>query len=123
MQLLLTCCLQLTFFFLVVLGESVLSLVIVDDIAKDNDRKYYLVFFWGVLGAIFLQILYFKSQPLDVSHHALRRSRLGGIAFNFLVQFYSAALILVGVSYKMMLTEVSTAAPLKLLLYIWNIDL
>ena len=110
-------------FFLVTLGESILSLVIVDNIAKDNDRKYYLVFFFGVLGVIFLQILYFKSQPHDASHHALRRSRLGGITFNFLVQIYSAALILVGVSYKMMLTEVSIAAPLKLFMYTWNIDL
>lgn len=105
-------CVQLTFFFISVLGESVLSLVIVDGIADSNDGKYYLVFFFGVLSVIFLQILHFKSQPRDAVHHALRRSRLGGMAFSVLIQVYSAALILVGVSFKLMLTEVSIAALL-----------
>lgn len=88
-------------------GESVLSLVIVDGIARINDGKYYMTFFLGVLNVIFLQFLYFKSQPHDVAHHAMRRSRHAGLAFNFIIQVYSAALIIVGVSYKLLLTEVS----------------
>ena len=91
-------------------GESVLSLVIVDEIARINDGEYYLTFFLGVLNVIFLQFLYFKSQPHDVAHHAMRRSRHAGLSYNFMIQVYSAALIIVGVSYKLLLTEVSIDA-------------
>jgi hypothetical protein len=90
---------------MLMLGESVLSLVIVDGIARINDGKYYLTFFLGVLNVIFLQFLYFKSQPHDIAHHAMRRSRHAGLSYNFMFQIYSAALIIVGVSYKLLLTE------------------
>jgi len=76
----------------------------VDDASK-NEKEYYFTFYLGIVSVTLLQFLYFKSQPHHPDHHALRRSRYSGILFTLLIMFYSAALILVGVSYKMMLAE------------------
>jgi hypothetical protein len=49
--------------------------------------------------------LHFRSQPQDADGHALRRSRTGGFTFTQFQQLYSAALIVLGTSYKMILYE------------------
>lgn len=67
--------------------------------------EFYVTFFAGIISVILLQYLYFKSQPHHPDGHALRRSRISGSLFGSLIQIYSAALIVVGVSYKMLLTE------------------
>jgi low temperature requirement protein LtrA len=69
--------------------------------------EFYLTFFLGILSVVFLQYLYFKSQPHDADGHVMRRSRPAATVYAALLQFYSAALIVVGVSYKMLLTEYS----------------
>ena len=84
-------------------GESVLSLLIVP-IVK-GEFEFYLTFFVGVLSVIFLQFLYFKSQPHHANDHALRRSRSAGVFFSAVLQCYSAGLVLVGVCFKMILSE------------------
>jgi hypothetical protein len=86
---------------MLMLGESVLSLLIVPTQTGD----YYKAFFCGILSIIILEILHFRSQPHDPDGHALRRSRQGGIVFVVCGQFYSAALIVLGTSYKMILYE------------------
>eukprot|EP00551_Chaetoceros_affinis_P003707 CAMPEP_0203649562 /NCGR_PEP_ID=MMETSP0088-20131115/22175_1 /ASSEMBLY_ACC=CAM_ASM_001087 /TAXON_ID=426623 /ORGANISM="Chaetoceros affinis, Strain CCMP159" /LENGTH=139 /DNA_ID=CAMNT_0050508013 /DNA_START=1 /DNA_END=417 /DNA_ORIENTATION=+ len=88
---------------MLMLGESVLSLLIVE--ISDDVPEFYVTFFVGVVSVILLQYLYFKSQPHDPDEHALNRSRFSAWAFAWLIEFYSIALILVGVSYKMLLTE------------------
>jgi len=88
---------------MLMLGESILSLLIVE--ISDEVPAFYFTFYVGIVSVILLQYLHFKSQPHDADGHALRRSRLGGTAFAWLNQIYSAALIIVGVSYKMLLTE------------------
>mmetsp|Transcript_5699 Transcript_5699/g.7280 ORF Transcript_5699/g.7280 Transcript_5699/m.7280 type:complete len:563 (+) Transcript_5699:38-1726(+) len=88
---------------MLMLGESILSLLIVE-LAYDS-LNYYITFYLGILSVICLQYLYFKSQPHHPDGHAARRSRWAGVTFVALIQFYSAALIIVGVSYKMLLTE------------------
>lgn len=84
-------------------GESILSLLIVD--ISDETITFYTSFFMGILSVIFLQYLYFKSQPHHAEEHALRHSRLSGIIHGILMSIYSGSLIIVGVSYKMILTE------------------
>ena len=93
-------CMLFTCFFV---GESVLSLLIVD--IPDEGLDFYGTFFAGVLSVTLLQYLYFKTQPHHADGHAFRRSRVAGIFFSVFIQFYSAALIIVGVSYKMLLSE------------------
>lgn len=90
---------------MLILGECILSLLIVNDISRKNEAEYYFTFYLGVLSVTLLQFLYFKSQPHDADHHALRRTKTSGFAFTTWLQIYSAALIIVGVSYKMLLTE------------------
>lgn len=80
-----------------------LSLLIVE--VSNEIYAFYATFYIGILSVTFLQYLYFKSQPHDASEHALRRSRIGGTLYLTFMQYYSAALIIVGVSFKMLLTE------------------
>ena len=84
------------------LGESILSLLIVD-ISGGSD--YYGTFYTGILSVVLLQYLHFRSQPHHADEHAMRRKKEAGVAFVILMQIYSAALILLGVSYKMFLFE------------------
>eukprot|EP00980_Cylindrotheca_fusiformis_P029908 scaffold24027_cov132-Cylindrotheca_fusiformis.AAC.3 len=86
---------------MLMLGESVLSLLIVPTQSGD----FYKAFFCGILSITILEILHFRSQPHDPDAHALRRSRHGGFVFMVFGQFYSAALIVLGTSYKMILYE------------------
>lgn len=86
---------------MLMLGESVLSLLIVPTQPGD----YYKAFFCGLLSISILSVLHFQSQPHDADGHALRRSRKGGVIFIIFGQLYSAALIVLGTSYKMILYE------------------
>lgn len=90
---------------MLMLGESILSLVIVDDISASEESDYYLTFYFGLISVILLQFVHFKSSPQHAEQHAMRRSRNAAFVYNCLVQAYSASLIIVGVSYKMLLTE------------------
>lgn len=83
-------------------GCSVLSLLIVD---VSEGVNYYETFFAGVLSVILLEYLHFRSQPHDPDEHALRRSKESAITFTLLYLVYSVALLIVGVSYKMLLQE------------------
>jgi hypothetical protein len=87
---------------MLMLGESVLSLLIVD---VTPTREYYKAFFSGILSITLLEFLHFRSQPHDADDHALRRSKEAGVAFTSLMQIYCAALVVLGTSYKMLLFE------------------
>mmetsp|Transcript_5885 Transcript_5885/g.9781 ORF Transcript_5885/g.9781 Transcript_5885/m.9781 type:complete len:541 (+) Transcript_5885:61-1683(+) len=87
---------------MLMLGESILSLLIV---ASPTNSKYYAAFFSGILSVILLQYMHFRSQPSKADDHAMRRKKSAGFAFAFLMQVYSAALIILGTSYKMLLYE------------------
>lgn len=49
--------------------------------------------------------MHFRSQPHHADEHAMRRKKERGYAFLLLLQWYSAALIILGASYKMLLYE------------------
>merc|ERR1712157_189664 len=95
---------------MLMLGESILSLLIVD---VSEDWEYYITFYAGVLSVVFLQYLHFKSQPHEIKDHAMRKSRMRAITWYTCSNFYSLALIAVGVSYKMFLTEFTDAYASK----------
>lgn len=65
-------------FSMLILGEGVLSLVIVEHSKSADYTEYYGTFTLGVLSVILMQFLFFKSQPSDAAHHALHRSRTAG---------------------------------------------
>jgi hypothetical protein len=87
---------------LLMLGESVLSLLIVD---LSSGVEYYSTFFCGIISIILLEYLHFRSQPHDPGEHALRRSRSAGLAFATMLHVYSTALVVLGTCYKMFLHE------------------
>lgn len=87
---------------MLILGESILSLLIVEVVAGWD---FYLTFYAGILSVIFLEYLHFRSQPHHVDEHAMRKSAVSGYAFIVFMQWYSFCLIILGVSYKLLLTE------------------
>jgi hypothetical protein len=89
---------------MLVLGESVLSLLIVDGFARD----FYVIFYSGVVTVVLLQYLHFRSQPHNPESHAMRRHKNAGTLYGVLFCWYSAALLIVGVSYKLFLYESGT---------------
>lgn len=82
---------------MVMLGESVLSLLIV---VVPETADYYTTFFFGIISITLLEYLHFRSQPHDPNDHAMRRSKEAGVAFNALMFVYCGALVILGVSYK-----------------------
>jgi hypothetical protein len=87
---------------MLLLGESVLSLLIVKYIPSPG---YQQVFYCGVVSIALLQYLHFRSQPHRADDHAMRRSRSAGVWFAHVLQLYSIALIVMGTSFKMFLYE------------------
>lgn len=85
---------------MLMLGESVLALLIVE---QSGGRRYYVVFYCGIITVTAFQYLYFRSQPFDPDDHAMRRSSAGGYTFGYSAAVYSGSLIMVGCSYKMIL--------------------
>ena len=85
---------------MLMLGESILSLLIV---VSPTKGEYYITFFCSILSVVLLHYLHFRSQPSSPDDHAIRRKRSAGHAFGMLMQTYSAALIILGVSYEMLL--------------------
>jgi low temperature requirement protein LtrA len=87
---------------MLLLGESILSLLIVD---LSEGVQYYEIFFCGVITVVFLEYLHFRSQPSEANDHALRRSASSAMVFFMFMQVYSIALVVLGTSYKMFLYE------------------
>eukprot|EP00568_Trieres_chinensis_P012950 CAMPEP_0183297968 /NCGR_PEP_ID=MMETSP0160_2-20130417/5108_1 /TAXON_ID=2839 ORGANISM="Odontella Sinensis, Strain Grunow 1884" /NCGR_SAMPLE_ID=MMETSP0160_2 /ASSEMBLY_ACC=CAM_ASM_000250 /LENGTH=530 /DNA_ID=CAMNT_0025459881 /DNA_START=177 /DNA_END=1769 /DNA_ORIENTATION=- len=87
---------------MLMLGESVLSLLTVD---VSEGEKYYVTFYAGILSVTALQYLHFRSQPYHAEDHALARGKNSGAVFAIVMQIYSAGLIVLGASYKMLLYE------------------
>ncbi|CAB9525412.1 expressed unknown protein [Seminavis robusta] len=87
---------------MLMLGESVLSLLIV---GAQQDYNYYKTFYCGIISISLLQFMHFQSQPHHADDHAIRRKKERGYLFVVMVQIYSGALIILGASYKMMLYE------------------
>jgi len=88
---------------MLVLGEIILSLLIV----KGETANHHKIFYFGIVTAIVMQMLHFRSQPHDADAHAMRRHKNAGVLFEQTFAIYSAALIAVGASYKLLLYSVS----------------
>jgi hypothetical protein len=71
-----------------------------------DTSEFYMTFFCGILSVIFLHYMHFRSQSSDADSHAIRRKRIAGFAFGLLMQIYSAALIILGISYKLFLYQI-----------------
>lgn len=91
---------------MLMLGESILSLLIVE---TTESSDYYVVVFVGILTVIVIQTLHFESQPSRETNHALWRNSTSAMFFSLNTQLYSIALIAFGVSFKVMLTAIHTS--------------
>jgi hypothetical protein len=70
-----------------------------------------LTFYCGIVSVALMQYLYYKSQPHYGDAHSIRRSRVSGLVFVILLQIFCTALIIIGVSYKMLVAEYEENAP------------
>lgn len=86
---------------MLMLGESVFSLLIVD--VSNEGNSFYTVFYCGILTVIFLQLLHFQSQPHDADSHAMRRSKNAGVVWNWFQYVYSFALVMLGAAFTFFL--------------------
>lgn len=90
---------------MLILGESVLSLLTLqyNHSWDTHAREYSVSFYSGLVTVTLFQYLFFRTQPSHAKDHALRRSTTGAFLFYYAHIFYSASLILMGCSYKMIL--------------------
>ena len=86
------------------LGESILSLLIVD---APPSNEFFATFYCSVLTVILLQILHFWSQPHSANHHALRRHKNAGAFWFVLQHIYSLFLVTLGAAFTFFLLEFS----------------
>jgi hypothetical protein len=86
---------------MLMLGESIFSLLIVDVQIKGMD--FYLVFYFSLLTVILLQLLHFQSQPHHANLHAVRRNKNRGVLWSVLQSVYSLSLVIMGASYTFFL--------------------
>jgi hypothetical protein len=87
---------------MLMLGESLLSLLIVD-IAESED--YYATLYSALVTVVLLQYLHFRSMPNHADGHALRRHKNAGIGWSLLQQIYSVALLAIGSAFTLMVLE------------------
>ncbi|KAL3908305.1 MAG: hypothetical protein SGILL_008532 [Bacillariaceae sp.] len=90
-------------FVMLMLGEAVLSLLIVETTELSN---YYVTACVGMLNVIVIQILRFDSEPSDANNHCLWRGVKAAYVYSLLIQLLSIALIGFGVSFKVMLATI-----------------
>jgi hypothetical protein len=83
------------------LGESVLSLLIVD--VEREGKEFYTVFYCAILTVILLQLLHFQSQPHEADLHASRRSKNRGVLWSLIQNVYSLALVTLSSSFSFFL--------------------
>lgn len=83
------------------IGESVLSLLIVETIESSD---YFVIACLGVLNVMCVHTLIFESQPSTSAGHAIFRSFKGQLTFGLSVQVLSMGLIAFGVCFKIMLS-------------------
>ena len=88
---------------MLMLGESIFSLLIVD-VAKKG-LEFYLVFYFSLLTVVLLQLLHFQSQPHEAHLHAVRRNKNRGMLWSVLQSVYSLALVIMGASYTSFLLD------------------
>jgi PAS domain S-box-containing protein len=92
---------------MLMIGESILSLLIVETV---ESQDYYVIALVGVLTVILIQTLKFESEPSHSDGHALWTSMTASIIYTTLIQILSIGLIAFGVSFKIMLTLANKSA-------------
>jgi hypothetical protein len=86
---------------MLMLGESILSLLIVD--VPEENQDFFATFYCSLLMIIMLQYLQFRSQPHHADDHACRKDKNLGILWNMFQFIYSAALISLGAALTLFL--------------------
>jgi hypothetical protein len=90
---------------MLMLGESILSLLIVD--VPDEGTDYYATFYCSLLTVIFLQYLHFRSMPHAADDHAMRRSKNRGMGWVLFKYMYSCALVALGSAFTLFASSFS----------------
>jgi hypothetical protein len=100
---------------MLMLGESIISIIIVGIKATPNFIATYFLSYFLVSG---LSLLIFGALPSHPDQHAARRSAFRSAFYFILVSIQSMALITCGVGFKLLLTS-TEASNSKLVPYAW----
>lgn len=87
---------------MLMLGESVFSILIVD--IPNESLDFYKTFYFSLLTIVLMQYLHFRSQPDHADHHAMRRSKNSGMSWSLFQIAYSFALVALGAAFTIFLT-------------------
>ena len=90
---------------MLMLGEPILSLLIVD-VPTESD-EYFWTFYCSLATVILLEYLHFRSQPHHADDHAARRDKNAGMMLGWFHQVYSASLIALGAAFTLFVMEFS----------------
>lgn len=90
---------------MLMLGESILSLLIVDVPAEDTE--YFTTFYCSLLTVIFLCYLHFRSMPHSADDHVMRRSKNRAFVWYILNHAYSLSLVAIGAAFTLFLLSFS----------------
>ena len=88
---------------MMMIGESVLSLLLVEDEGADTSSEFYYTFFAGFVIAQFIQSLHYSFEVFTSDGHALRRKHRAGASWMLLTTYYSLSIVLLGIGLKCML--------------------
>jgi hypothetical protein len=88
-------------FTMLMLGESILSLVL--GVALDAVPSFYFIFVFAFLTALGLQFISYVLQPFNPDLHAMRVSPAAGVAWHKFQVLYVISLVAFGVSLKLLL--------------------
>jgi hypothetical protein len=90
-------------FTMLMIGESVLSLLIV---GTTEAKNYYVTECLGILTVVVIQLLKFESEPSHADNHCLWRNMNAAFYYSLLIQILSMGLIAFGTSFKVMLKTI-----------------
>jgi hypothetical protein len=90
---------------MLMLGESILSLLIID--IPGEDTEYFATFYCSLMTVILLQYLHFRSQPHNADDHALRRTVHAGFVWSQMLFVYSVSLIALGAAFTIFVLDFS----------------
>jgi low temperature requirement protein LtrA len=93
---------------MLMLGESILSLLIVD--VPEEDTEYFTTFYCSLMTVILLQYLYFRSQPHNADDHAVRKDKHLGMMWTIVLFVYSASLVALGVALMLFVLSFSSSS-------------
>lgn len=90
-------------FIMLMIGETILSLIIADSPNSDSTEEHYAAFISGFIIIVALLHGYQMTEPHHANEHVLRRSMTAGMFHGYSLMYKALATVLIGISFKLIL--------------------